>query len=178
MSITNGGLYNYVAEREKVDSVKYPGVEEMFRQQTSTALIRSAAVRYPKFREGVLEVVRKVHGEVMERFKQLSLKSRAFQEGERATPAEVGAFFKCGVDLFGLGDAKIGDIKRSTLAQGDLKEFMDTHVIAREYSIQITRACWQRKLESLGQSTVARYPRRKWRTSTPPSGASSAARRR
>ena len=78
MSICNGGLYGFVAEREKVDSAKYPGVEETFQGCKTTAEIRAAAVRYPKFREGVLEVMRKVHDEMMGRFKQLSLKGCAF----------------------------------------------------------------------------------------------------
>ncbi len=47
----------------------------------STADLRAAAERFPLLKEGTLDAVKKVHVELMGRFKQLSLKGERFQEG-------------------------------------------------------------------------------------------------
>jgi len=160
MSIMNLGLYGFASERPPIDSTLYPGMEAKFRQQRSTAELRATAIRYPKFKEGALHALTKVHGEMMARFTQLSLKGEPFQEGQAVTEAEAEDFFNVGRSLFfGAGSTlHRGDMTRKMLSEGRLKQFIDTHVVADPYKLEITKECWRQQLIKLRNDHAGELP--------------------
>ena len=73
MSILNIALYGFACERPIIDTETYPGMEALLRKCKTTAEICAAATRFPSLKEGLVNATRKIHGTMMDRFKQLNL---------------------------------------------------------------------------------------------------------
>ena len=154
MAIINLALYSLAIERPPFDDRIYPGEEMRFRKCKSAKEIREAAVRFPKFREALLDCFRKVHAVLEDRFLQLSLKEVPFKKAPTVEEEEAEAFFGVGCRLLDMRAKRRGEVKREDLTKGKFKEFEDLHVTKDPYKYEVSKGCWRRALLAL----CAQYP--------------------